>query len=165
MRATEPSRSTTEYSRPWLLIITCKARNRPGISQGSTGSPATVPRARQAHLPPIRSRHTWSAGPRGPPGPPGYRTHYCRWCWTPPCLPNLPRSGEGHGFNLWGHVTETGRGGGRRTLASHDQTRYAVGNAGACRQESDAHDDIGDAESVADYSHLKDGEWNRPIRG
>lgn len=46
--------------------------------------------------------------------------------------------------------------GDRSTLSSHDQTRYAVWDAGACRQERDPHDDIRDSQSVADYSHLKE---------
>lgn len=46
--------------------------------------------------------------------------------------------------------------GDRSTLSSHDQTRYAVWDAGACRQEGDPHDDIRDSESVANYSHLKE---------
>lgn len=91
VRATEPSRSTTEYNRPRLFIITCNGpETGPGWVNvlmhlwwkvGKTGS-----------LPRTHSWHTWSAGPRGPPGPPGYQTHYCQWCWTPPCLPNLQQS-------------------------------------------------------------------------
>lgn len=41
------------------------------------------------------------------------------------------------------------------TLSSHDETGYAVGNAGACCQESDAHDDVRDSQGVADHSHLR----------
>lgn len=46
--------------------------------------------------------------------------------------------------------------GDRSTLSSHDQTRYAVWDAGACCQERDPHDDIRDSQSVANYSHLKE---------
>lgn len=46
---------------------------------------------------------------------------------------------------------------GRDTLPGHNQTGYAVWDAGACCQESDAHDDIRDSKSVANYSHLKGG--------
>lgn len=48
--------------------------------------------------------------------------------------------------------------GDRSTLSSHDQTRYAVWDAGACRQERDPHDDIRDSQSVANYSHLKEAQ-------
>lgn len=44
----------------------------------------------------------------------------------------------------------------RYTLPSHNQTGYAVWDAGACCQESDAHDDIRDSKSVANYSHLRE---------
>lgn len=49
-----------------------------------------------------------------------------------------------------------GKRGHRSTLSSHDQTRDAVRNAGASRQERDPHDDVGDSQSVANYSHLKE---------
>lgn len=41
------------------------------------------------------------------------------------------------------------------TLSSNNETGYAVWDTGACCQESDAHDDIRDSQSVANYSHLK----------
>lgn len=44
----------------------------------------------------------------------------------------------------------------RYTLPGHNETGYAVWDAGACRQESDAHDDIRDSQSVANYSHLRE---------
>lgn len=44
----------------------------------------------------------------------------------------------------------------RFTLPGHDETGYAVWDAGASRQESDAHDDIRDSQSVANYSHLRE---------
>lgn len=47
---------------------------------------------------------------------------------------------------------------GRDTLPGHDETGYAVWDAGAGCQESDAHDDIRDSESVANYSDLKKSE-------
>lgn len=43
----------------------------------------------------------------------------------------------------------------RCTLSSHNETSYAVWDTGASSQESDAHNDIRDSQSVADYSHLK----------
>lgn len=42
------------------------------------------------------------------------------------------------------------------TLPSHNETGYAVWDAGAGCQESDAHDDIRDSQSVPDYSHLRE---------
>lgn len=44
---------------------------------------------------------------------------------------------------------------GVRTLAGHDHAGHAVWDAGAGRQEGDSHDDIGNAESEADHSHLE----------
>lgn len=44
----------------------------------------------------------------------------------------------------------------RYTLPSHNETGYAVWDAGACCQESDAHDDIRDSQSEPDYSHLRE---------
>lgn len=40
-------------------------------------------------------------------------------------------------------------------MPSHDETSYAVWDAGSCRQESNAHDNIRNSQSVADYGHLK----------
>ncbi len=43
----------------------------------------------------------------------------------------------------------------RCTLSSHDEAGYAVRDAGACCQESDAHDNIRNSQSVPNYSHLR----------
>lgn len=43
----------------------------------------------------------------------------------------------------------------RCTLPSHNETGYAVRDTGACCQESNAHDDIRDSQSVPNYSHLR----------
>lgn len=42
-----------------------------------------------------RSRCRVFAAPRAGPGPPVCQTHYCRWSWRWPCLPDL-RQGEQH---------------------------------------------------------------------
>lgn len=42
----------------------------------------------------------------------------------------------------------------RLTLAGHNEAGHAVGDTGACCQEGDAHDDLWDAERVADDGHL-----------
>lgn len=41
------------------------------------------------------------------------------------------------------------------TLTCYDQTSHAVRDAGASRQEGDAHDDIWDPQCETDHSHLK----------
>lgn len=43
----------------------------------------------------------------------------------------------------------------RQTLASNNQAGDAIGNASAGCQERDAHDNIGNAERVANNGHLK----------
>lgn len=50
----------------------------------------------------------------------------------------------------------------RHTLPSHDETGYAVWDTGACCQESDAHDDIRDSQSIANNGHLR--EINTSVR-
>lgn len=42
-----------------------------------------------------------------------------------------------------------------RTLPCDYNTRHAVWDAGACCEEGDAHDDVGNSQSEADHSHLK----------
>ena len=46
------------------------------------------------------------------------------------------------------------------TLARHDETGNAVGNAGAGGQEGDAHDDVGDAQGEADDGDLHIMGWS-----
>lgn len=48
------------------------------------------------------------------------------------------------------NLPQTGRG----TLPGHDEAGYAVWDAGAGSQESDAHDDVRDSESEANYGDL-----------
>jgi len=40
------------------------------------------------------------------------------------------------------------------TLAGYDEAGHAVGDAGPCSQEGDAHDDLRDPQRAADDSHL-----------
>lgn len=41
------------------------------------------------------------------------------------------------------------------TLPCHDETGHAVGNAGARRQKCNAHDDVRNAQCVANHCHLQ----------
>ena len=43
----------------------------------------------------------------------------------------------------------------RLTLPGHDEAGHAVGDAGPCGQEGDAHQHLGDPQREADHRHLR----------
>lgn len=49
------------------------------------------------------------------------------------------------------------------TLTRYDQTSHAVRDAGASRQEGDAHDDIWDPQCETDHSHLKGTKTDKSL--
>lgn len=139
-------------------------------------SPAQSPRAElEKHSRWSRSRCRVFAASRAGPGPPGCQTHYCLWSWRWPCLPDL-RQGEQHrqesadksvttGNTLLQHYDSVWLNNNIdvklpcvfvcvRTLPCDYNTRHAVWDAGACCEEGDAHDDVGNSQSEADHSHL-----------
>lgn len=111
----------------------------------------------------IHSRCRVFAASRAGPGRLECQTHYYRWNWKWPCLPDLEKWQQHRQdpcttswwqmwdtmakYWYWGH-------GCVYTLSCNYNTSHAVWNTGACCQKGDAHDDIRDSQSEADDSHL-----------